>query len=156
MADDPDFKGVLIVGLADTMFFQPFDGYGGYVHKLRRDRVAGQVAARTRSIMSCSAGWRFSIRQLSAERVAQRLDPDFRPGVEGPYDDIWKLQEVGEHRADPHVASGRDMTPIWRAHARWAWKGFKEEFPLHARADRRGACARRAKAVATIRARGGE
>ncbi|NUR11250.1 MAG: hypothetical protein HOQ20_05295, partial [Bradyrhizobium sp.] len=27
MADDKDFKGVLIVGLADTMFFQPFDGY---------------------------------------------------------------------------------------------------------------------------------
>ena len=27
-ASNPNFRGLLIVGLADTMFFQPFDGYG--------------------------------------------------------------------------------------------------------------------------------
>ena len=39
--------------------------------------------------------------------AAHRLDPDFRAGVEGPKHDIWKLQEVGENRADLDVAPGR-------------------------------------------------
>ena len=32
-ASNPNFHGLLIVGLADTMFFQPFDGYGEYVRR---------------------------------------------------------------------------------------------------------------------------
>ena len=97
MADDPDFKGVLIVGLADTMFFQPFDGYGGYVKKWHEFRAPYRIVSNEidhvlqRRIAFLDFNYRLSV-------VAHRLDPDFRPGVEGPKDDIWKLQEVGEHR----------------------------------------------------------
>ena len=33
VASNQNFKGLLIVGLADTMFFQGFDGYGEYVRR---------------------------------------------------------------------------------------------------------------------------
>jgi hypothetical protein len=86
--------------------------------------------------------------------VAARLDRDARPGVEGPFDDIWKLGEVGERRQTwmwPRIVTDR----LLRAHSRWAWKGFKEKFPytpeLIAKGQKRAVIA-----VATIRARGGD
>jgi len=153
MADDPDFKGVLIVGLADTMFFQPFDGYGGYVKKWHEYRapyriVSNQIDhALQRRIAFLDSNYRLSV-------LAHRLDRDFRPGVEGPMDDIWKLQEVGEHRAT-HLWDRVEYDPAWRARTRWAWKGFKEKFPFTPQLIAKGQ-ARAKAAVDKIRARGGD
>ncbi|MFL6744562.1 MAG: hypothetical protein ACJ8FE_02370 [Sphingomicrobium sp.] len=153
MADDPDFKGVLIVGLADTMFFQPFDGYGKYVRKVDEFRAPYRVASNEidhvlqRRLAFLDSNYRLSV-------LAQRLDPNFRAGVEGPMDDIWKLQEVGEHR-QTHMWDRVEYDPAWRARTRWAWKGFKEKFPFTPELIAKGQ-ARAKAAVDKIRERGGD
>jgi hypothetical protein len=153
MADDKDFKGVLIVGLADTMFFQPFDGYGGYVKKWHEYRAPYRLVSTEidhflqRRLAFLDSNYRLSV-------LAHRLDPNFRKGVEGPKDDIWKLQEVGEHRAT-WMWDRVEYDPAWRARTRWAWKGFKEKFPFTPKLIASGQ-ARAKVAVDKIRARGGD
>jgi len=152
-ASNENFRGLLIVGLADTMFFQPFDGYGGYV-KRRGDFTSpsGQLGIEIDHMLQRRLAFLDSNYRLSV--AAHRLDPDFRPGVEGPKHDIWKVQEVGENRATsmwPRVE--HDLA--YRARTRWAWKGFKEKYPYTPQLIAKGQ-ARAVKAVAAIRARGGE
>ena len=152
-AGNENFRGLLIVGLADTMFFQPFDGYGGYVRR-RGDFTSpsGRLGIEIDHIFQRRLAFLDSNYRLSV--AAHRLDPDFRPGVEGPKHDIWKVQEVGENRATsmwPRVE--HDLA--YRARTRWAWKGFKEKYPFTPQLIAKGH-ARAVKAVAAIRARGGE
>ena len=152
-AANPDFKGLLIVGIAETMFFQPFDGYGGYVKKIEEfTSPAKRASARIdhvlqRRLAFLDNNYRFSV-------IAARLDPNLRPGVEGPYDDVWKMMEVGEHR-QTHLWPRIATDPKVRTHARYAWKGFKEKFPYTPKLIATG-LDKAAKAVETIRARGGE
>jgi len=152
-ASNKNFRGLLIVGMADTMFFQPFDGYGGYV-KRRGDFTSpsGRLGIEIDHILQRRLAFLDSSYRLSV--MAHRLDPDFRPGVEGPKHDIWKLSEVGENRATwlwPRV----EHDPAYRARSRWAWKGFKEKFPYTPQLIAKGH-ARAKAAVDRIRARGGE
>ena len=152
-ASNENFRGLLIVGMSDTMFFQPFDGYGGYV-KRRGDFTSpsGRLGIEIDHMLQRRLAFLDSNHRLSV--TAHRLDPDLRPGVEGPKHDIWKLSEVGEERATsmwPPV----EHDPEIRARSRWAWKGFKEKFPYTPQLIAKGQ-ARAVKAVAAIRARGGE
>ena len=152
-ASNENFRGLLIVGMSDTMFFQPFDGYGGYV-KRRGDFTSpsGRLGIEIDHMLQRRLAFLDSNHRLSV--TAHRLDPDLRPGVEGPKHDIWKLSEVGEGRATsmwPRV----EHDPEIRARSRWAWKGFKEKFPYTPQLIAKGQ-ARAVKAVAAIRARGGE
>ena len=153
VAGNKNFHGLLIVGLADTMFFQPFDGYGEYVRR-RGDFTSpsGRVGIEIDHVLQRRLAFLDSNHRLSV--AAHRLDPDFRTGVEGPKDDIWKLSEVGEERQTwlwPEV----EHDPAIRARSRWAWKGFKEKFPYTPELIAKGH-ARALTAVAAIRARGGE
>ena len=150
---NPKFKGLLIVGMAETMFFQPFDGYGSYIHKRAQFESPTKRAsaildhALQRRLAYLDDNYRLSV-------VAARLDPGLRRGVDGPYDDVWKLAYVGEHRQTwmwPRIQFDRRL----RTHARYAWKGFKEEFPFTPKLIA-GGLAKAEKAVAAIRARGGE
>lgn len=152
-ASNPNFKGLLIVGLADTMFFQPFDGYGEYVRR-RGDFTSpsGRLGIEIDHVLQRRLAFLDSNYRLSV--AAHRLDPDFRPGVEGPRHDIWKLQEVGEQR-DTKLWDRVEYDPDWRARTRWAWKGFKEKFPYTPELIAKGH-ARAKAAVDAIRARGGE
>ncbi len=152
-AKNEDFRGLLIVGLSDTMFFQPFDGYGGYIKKRESyESPARQWSAGLDHILQRRLAFLDSSHRLSV--VASRLDPDYRPGVEGPLDDIWKLSEVGERRQTwmwPRILTDVRL----RAHSRWAWKGFKEKFPYTPQLIAKGH-ARAKAAVDRIRARGGD
>ena len=65
VADNEHFNGLLIVGLADTMFFQPFDGYGGYVHH-RNDFTDALRPHRHRNRSYAAAAPRLPRFQLSA------------------------------------------------------------------------------------------
>jgi hypothetical protein len=152
-ADNPAFKGLLIVGLADTMFFQPFDGYGEYVHRRSEYRSpARRISNEIDHVLQRRLAFLDSNHRLSV--AAFRLDPDYRAKVEGPLDDIWKVQEVGEHRQTWMWPMIEQPGPA-QAHARWAWKGFKEKFPFTPELIAKGQ--QRAKAaVDKIRARGGE
>jgi hypothetical protein len=153
MADDADFKGLLIVGLADTMFFQPFDGYGNYVHRFDEFRAPYKIASNEIDhVLQRRLAFLDSNHRLSV--LAHRLDPNFRPGVEGPKDDIWKVSEVGEHRST-HMWDRVENDPAWRARTRWAWKGFIDKFPYTPKLIAKGQ-ARAKAAVDKIRARGGE
>ncbi|HUP66856.1 MAG TPA: hypothetical protein VM145_01405 [Sphingomicrobium sp.] len=153
VADNQHFNGLLIVGLADTMFFQPFDGYGGYV-KRRNDFTtpSGRIGIEIDHMLQRRLAFLDSNYRLSV--AAHRLDDDYRPGVEGPKDDIWKVQEVGEQRQTwlwPRV----EYDPWIQARSRWAWKGFKEKFPFTPALIAKGQ-ARAKAAVDKIRARGGD
>ena len=153
VADNPNFHGLLIVGLADTMFFQPFDGYGGYVrHRNDFKSPSGRIGIEIDHVLQRRLAFLDSNYRLSV--LAHRLDKDFRPGVEGPLDDIWKIQEVGEHRQTWMWDRIERPGPL-QAHARWAWKGFKEKFPFTPELIAKGQ-ARAKKAVDKICARGGE
>ena len=152
-AANRDFNGLLIVGTAETMFFQPFDGYGGYVRKLEQHESPAKRASTQldhflqRRLAFLDDSYRLSV-------LAARLDPNLRAKVEGPYDDVWKLAEVGEGRATwmwPRIERDQRL----RTHARYAWKGFKEKFPYTPKLIATG-LGRAVKAVETIRARGGE
>ena len=153
LADDKDFKGVLVVGLADTMFFQPFDGYGSYVRDTAQYRAPYRIASNEidhvlqRRIAFLDSNYRLSV-------LAHRLDPNFRTGVEGPKDDIWKVMEMGEHRQG-YLWDRVEYDPVIRARSRWAWKGFKEKFPFTPQLIAKGQ-ARAKLAVDKIRARGGD
>lgn len=153
VAANPKFNGLLIVGLADTMFFQPFDGYGGYIHKRAQYESPAKRAsalldhALQRRVAYLDSSYRLSV-------LAARLDPGLRHGVDGPYDDVWKLAEVGEHRQTwmwPRIVTDRRL----RTHARYAWKGFKDDFPYTPKLIATG-LAKAVKAVTAIRARGGD
>ena len=153
VADNPNFHGLLIVGLADTMFFQPFDGYGGYVrHRNDFKSPSGRIGIEIDHVLQRRLAFLDSNYRLSV--LAHRLDKDYRPGVEGPLDDIWKIQEVGEHRQTWMWDRIERPGPL-QAHARWAWKGFKEKFPFTPKLIASGQ-ARAKKAVDAIRARGGD
>ncbi len=72
-ADNPNFKGLLIVGLADTMFFQPFDGYGGYVR--RRDDFtspSGRVGIEIDHVLQRRLAFLDSNYRLSVARAPAR------------------------------------------------------------------------------------
>jgi hypothetical protein len=153
VATNENFHGLLIVGLADTMFFQPFDGYGEYVRR-RGDFTSpsGRLGIEIDHVLQRRLAFLDSNHRLSV--VAHRLDPDFRPGVEGPKHDIWKVSQVGEQRATwlwPRV----EYDLQYRARTRWAWKGFKEKFPYTPELIAKGH-ARAKAAVDQIRGRGGE
>jgi hypothetical protein len=153
VASNENFRGLLIVGLADTMFFQPFDGYGEYVRR-RGDFTspAGRIGTEIDHVLQRRVAFLDSNYRLSV--AAHRLDPNFRKGVEGPKDDIWKLQEVGEQR-QTWMWDRVEYDLPYRARTRWAWKGFKEKFPFTPQLIAKGH-ARAKVAVAKIRARGGE
>ena len=153
VADNQHFNGLLIVGLADTMFFQPFDGYGGYV-KRRNDFTtpSGRIGIEIDHMLQRRLAFLDSNYRLSV--AAHRLDDDYRPGVEGPKDDIWKVQEVGEQR-QTWLWDRVEYDPWIQARSRWAWKGFKEKFPFTPQLIAKGQ-ARAKAAVDKIRARGGE
>jgi hypothetical protein len=152
-ASNENFRGLLIVGLADTMFFQPYDGYGEYVRR-RGDFTSpsGRLGIEIDNALQRRLAFLDSNYRLSV--AAHRLDPDFRPGVEGPKHDIWKLQEVGENR-QTRMWDRVEYDPAWRARTRWAWKGFKEKYPFTPELIAKGH-ARAKAAVDAIRARGGE
>jgi len=152
-ASNENFYGLLIVGMAETMFFQPFDGYGEYVRR-RGDFTSpsGRISTELDHVLQRRLAFLDSNHRLSI--AAHRLDPDYRAGVEGPKHDIWKVSEVGENRATwmwPRVE--HDLA--YRARTRWAWKGFKEKFPYTPQLIASGHL-RAFKAVAAIRERGGE
>ena len=153
VADNKAFHGLLIVGLADTMFFRSKEGYGNYIHKRQRFLSPAKEASLTighfleRRLAFIDSNYQLSV-------VAAQLDPGYRSGVDGPYDDVWKLEEVGEHRATsmwPRILTDARL----RAHARYAWKGFKKDKPP-TEAEINTALSEAATAVATIRARGGD
>ena len=153
-ANDPQFHGLLIVGMADTMYFgMPAIGLGGTaIHNYSKSDKPSQLTGMwidrwlQKHLAFMDSDYRLS-------RWAPRFDNGWRKGADSPYEDVWKLAEVSPGRQ--YVMWSRIETDSYlQAHARHAWNGFKGP-PIPASvADK--VIARSAEAVRRIRARGGE
>ncbi len=156
LAADPKFKGLVIVGLADTSYFRP--GVGLMADALDHGRWESPATRGS-----------FLIHQVLARRIAlldtdyrlstlvARLDPNLRAGVDGPYGDVWKIRQTAEGRQSwlwPRLQ--RDARLL--AHARAVWTDHNPGFtgaPVPP-AIIAMTLARTTAAVAKIRAHGGD
>jgi hypothetical protein len=155
LADDPHFKGLAIVGMAETSYFDT-------TYTAARAAKAVELSRWE----SPSKRGSFLIQRVISHGLAMldddyrlstlvfRLDRDWRPGVKGPYDEPWKTQET--------AAGGQ--TWIWRrlehdqrlsGHTRNIWYEFFSPKPLDDESIKT-VLVRTKIAVDKIRARGGD
>jgi hypothetical protein len=155
IADDPHFKGLAIVGMAETAYFDTTFAVA---------RPATALALSHWESPSKRAS--FLIERFISPAFAMlddnyqlctlvfRLDRDWRPGVRGPHDDVWKAQET--------AAGGQ--TWIWRRlehdqgmseHTRNVWHQLFPPQPLDDKSIE-AIFVRTKIAVDKIRARGGD
>lgn len=153
-ANDPKFKGLLIVGMADTMYFgMPVIGLGGEaVHNLHKNGKPSQLTGLwIDRFLQRHFAFLDSEYRLSTQ--VKQVDTGWRPGADSPYEDVWKLSEVSDGRQ--YFMWDRIETDAYlRGHARHAWDGFKGP-PVPPRLSD-WVIARSAEAVRRIRARGGD
>ena len=153
-ANDPNYKGLLIVGLADTSYFRPQGvGIGApYLKNLEKNDKPSQLSGLwldrwlQRRLAFMDSDYRLS-------RWATRFDKGIRQGADSPYEDVWKISETFDDRQ--YFMWDRIETDAYlQEHARHAWDRFKgKPFPQPLIAK---VLARSAEAVRRIRARGGD
>ena len=153
-ANDPNFHGLLIVGMADTMYFgMPVIGLAGEaVHNYAKNDKPSQLTGLwlDRWLQQYLA---FMDHDYRLSRMVPKWDHGWRKGVDSPYEDVWKLSETFPGRQ--YFMWDRIETDAYlRGHARHAWDGFKGPNVPPALADK--VIARSAEAVRRIRARGGD
>lgn len=154
-ANDPNFHGLLIVGLADTMYFgMPEIGVGApavhnYVKNGKPSQVTGLWIDRwlQNYLAFMDHDYRLSL------LIERGTDHGWRRGVDSPYEDVWKISETFPGRQ--YVMWQRIESDTYlREHARHAWQGFTGPNIPAALAKR--VIERSAEAVRRIRARGGD
>ena len=153
-ANDRNFHGLLIVGLADLSYFRPAGvGLGGaYLKNYDKNDKPSQLTGLwidrllQRHLAFMDADYRLS-------RWATRFDHTMRPDTYGPYEDVWKISETFDGR-QTFMWDQIEKNAYLRNHARYAWNLFKGP-PLPPFIARR-VVERSAEAVRRIRARGGE
>jgi hypothetical protein len=153
LADDPKFKGLVLVGMAELSYFRTKSG----LMQKALDRAHFESPAQRGSFLVR----RFLERHLAfmdndyrLSTLGARLDPDLRPGADdNPYDDVWKIGETFDGR-QTILWSRIETDPRLRDHARHAWNGFRGK-PITPEVIAMTR-ARTKAAVDKIRARGGE
>jgi len=152
LAADKNFNGLAIVGMADLSYFRKGVGlmktaldHGRW--ESPSDRITFLIHRElTRRLAFIDDDYRLS-------KLIARLDPNWRPEVEGPYDGVWKISQSGDDRQTwmwPRI----ERDAFLRDHARAAWDGFrgasiKPDIIAMTQARTRAA-------VDAIRARGGD
>ncbi len=153
-ANDPNFHGLLLVGMADTMYFgMPVIGLGGTaVHNYAKNDKPSQLTGLwiDRWLQNYFA---FMDSDYRLSRMVPKLDHGWRKGVDSPYEDVWKINEVFPGR-QYFMWDQIQKNKYLQAHARHAWNGFKGPPIPKWLADK--VIARSAEAVRRIRARGGD
>ena len=153
-ADDPNFHGLLIVGLADTMYFgMPVMGLGatavdGYYKNGKPSQLSGLWIDRW--LQNYLA---FMDNEYRLSRMVTEFDTGWRKGVDSPYEDVWKISETFPGR-QYFMWDRIESDAYLRGHARHAWNRFEGDPippPLAAAVVKRSA-----EAVRRIRARGGD
>jgi hypothetical protein len=153
-ANDPNFKGLLVLGLADLSYFRPQGvGIGGpYLKSFERNDKPSQLTGLwldrwlQRHLAFMDSDYRLS-------RWATRFDHGLRKEAYGPYDEVWKISETFDGR-QYFMWDRIETDPYLRDHARHAWNVFKG--PPLPPFIAKNVIARSAEAVRRIRARGGE
>jgi hypothetical protein len=156
LANDPHFKGLVVVGIADTSYFR--DGIGlmkSALDRYRFESPAQRITFLLDRVLSRLLGfidddYRFSTLVL-------RLDRGWRPGAQGPYYAVWKISTHGDDR-QTQLWSRIEDDGLLRAHARMVWLSQNSSFvgPPITPAIIKMTLERTRVAVAKIRARGGD
>jgi hypothetical protein len=119
-ANDPNFHGLLVLGLADLSYFRPVGvGLGGgYLKSFDKNDKPSQLTGLwldrflQRHLAFMDADYRLS-------RWLPRFDHTMRKGAYGPYEDVWKISETYDNRQ--YVMWDRIETDAYlRNHARYA------------------------------------
>lgn len=152
LAADPNFNGLLIVGITETSYFREDAGLMGEALKVGKwESPARRASFQLGKYLSgVSASFDDEYR-LSVQ--LRQLDRGLRPGARSPYEDVWKLSNMGADR-QMRMWHRIETDPYLRGHARHAWESFRAP-----RVDAKiiaKTYAVTARAVAAIRARGGE
>jgi hypothetical protein len=155
LAGDPHFKGLAIVGMAETSFFDTRFTVIKSAKALELSRwesPSKRASFQVQRFISPFLAMLDDQYQLST--IVKNLDPDWRPGVKGPYHDVWK---IGETHPD-------GQTWLWRRlehdkylsdHARTVWQQLFPPFPINDQ-EVHEVLVRAKFAVDRIRARGGD
>ena len=153
-ANDPNFHGLLIVGMADIIYFgRPGIGLAATaIHNYDRNGKPSQLTGLwlDRWLQNYLA---FMDSDYRLSLWLPRFDTGWRKEVDSPYDDVWKISETFPGR-QYFMWDRIETDPYLRAHARYAWHGFKRP-PIPPWLANR-TIARTAEAVRRIRARGGD
>ena len=153
-ANDPNFHGLLIVGMADTMYFgMPVIGLAGTaVRNYDKNDKPAQLSGLwlDRWLQNYLA---FMDEDYRLSVMVPKLDHGWRKGVDSPYENVWKISEDFPGRQF-FMWDQIETNPYLRGHARHAWDRFKGPNIPPALADK--VIARSAEAVRRIRARGGD
>ena len=154
IAADPHFKGLAIVGIADLSYFRKEAGLmGDALNRYRYESPAQHISFWLYRGLARVLGFLDEDYRLS--KLVLRLDPDLRTGVKGPYDSVWKVIFTTDDRQAwmwPRI----EHDDYLREHARKLWTGVIFSGPPIADDIITMTLAATRKAVATIRARGGE
>ena len=153
-ANDPNFHGLLVLGLADLSYFRP-QGVGLGAPYLKNFAKSDKPSQLTGLWLD---RWlqRYLAFMDSDYRLSQwlpRFDRSWRKGTYGPYENVWKISETFDHR-QYFMWDRIEKDAFLRGHARYAWNVFKG--PPLPPFIARNVIARSAEAVRRIRARGGE
>ncbi|GAA3997334.1 hypothetical protein [Sphingomonas humi] len=156
IAADPAYKGLLLVGMADTSYFRPVKAGAGvgapWIDGYARNREPSQISGLylDRWLQQLFA---FLDEDMRLSRLLSRNDHGWRKGSDSPYDDVWKVDESFPGRQ--RFMWGEIEKPGYlQDQARHAWGGFKG--PPGRPADIAETIARSRDAVNRIRARGGD
>jgi hypothetical protein len=156
LADDPKFKGLLIVGTAETIYFHDKIGLmkealTRFQHESPSQRISFLLNRALRRFLA------FLDEDYRLSTLVARLDPGIRKGEDEPYDDVWKLSESGDDRYTWMWPQIEHDTAL-RAHARAVWLHVPSVFvgkPVDA-ASIKLTLEKTQIAVAKIRAHGGD
>jgi len=124
-ANDPKFHGLLIVGMADTMYFgMPGIGLAAdAVHNAGKYNKPAQLSGLwiDRWLQKYLA---FMDSEYRLSLMVDQFDTGWRKGAQSPYEDVWKLSETFPGRQ--YVMWPRLETDAYlRGHARHAWDRFR-------------------------------
>ncbi len=154
LAGDPDFRGLAIVGITEGSYFR--DGIGLMGDALERyafESPSERSSFELHRALSHQFGFLDDAYRLS--RLVHRLDPGWRAGTRGPYNDVWKISVRGADR-QTWLWSRIETDARLREHARnvWVQGPFRAPGPDDATIAKTFELTRAA--VDKIRARGGE
>jgi hypothetical protein len=155
LANDPHFKGLALVGMAETTYFDT-----RYTPIRTREAIAlsrwespsKRASFQIQKVLSKGFAMLDDDYQLST--LVAHLDHDWRPGVKSPYHDIWKLEELGDG-GQTRLWRRVDHDPYLSGHARMVWHELFPPFPTDD-ATIKEVLNRSKVAVDKIRARGGD
>jgi hypothetical protein len=153
LADDADFTGLAIVGIAEVSYFRDAAGLKGDVLKrYRHESPSDRSSYLLHRALSRVFG--FIDEEYRLSKLVRRLDPGLRAGARGPDGEPWKMITATDGR-QAWLWQRIEHDARLAAHAMSVWNNWGRQPPVADDVIARTQALTR-EAVAKIRARGGE